>query len=328
MKDEIKMQILQNAPVLIALHDPEHNLLWANRAYQKATGLDIEQLIGKKCWIAWGLERPCLNCPVDVAYRSGTTAEGEMIPAEQPVWPGSQGSWLVSATPLKDEEGSIIGTIEVVFEISHYKALDQNKFIAIAENLFDALVMIDEHGKVIYWNASAERIFGFSVQEIMGKDVHKILMPEEYLQDFERGFERFKKTGLGPVVEKTLELTAKTKSGEKIPIEISVSPIKKGEGYLAVATIRDISERKEREEKLQNQAQMLSWLYDAAGRLTEALDVRGIARETVRLCVDIFGVNLAWIGYPEEDGSVSVLAHYPEEISYPTEISVSPIKKG
>jgi len=89
-----------------------------------------------------------------------------------------------------------------------------------------------------------------------------------------------------------------------------------------VADIKDISERKAKEEKLQNQAQMLSWLYDAANRLTEALDVRVIARETVRLCVEAFGATLAWLGHAEEDGSVRVLAHYPEEISYPTEISV------
>ena len=200
--------------------------------------------------------------------------------------------------------------------------MKDNIKIQIMDNAFDALVMIDEYGKVISWNASAERIFGFSAEEIMGKDVHKILMPEEYLQDFKRGFEFFKKTGLGPAVGKTLELTAKTKSGGKIPIELSVSPVKKGEGYLAVATIRDISERKAAEEKLQNQAQILSWLYDAAGRLTQALNVKTIARETVRSCLEVFGVTLAWLGYAEEDGSVRVLAHYPEDISYPAEISV------
>ena len=200
--------------------------------------------------------------------------------------------------------------------------MKENIKTQIMENAFDALVIIDEHGKVTYWNASAERIFGFSAEEMMGKDVHKILMPKEYWQDFKRDFERFKKTGLGPVVEKTLELTAKTKSGGKIPIEISVSPIRRGNGYSAVAAIRDISERRATEEKLHNQAQMLSWLYDAAYRFTQALDVGVIARETVRLCVEAFGATLAWLGYAEEDGSVKVLAHYPEEISYLNEISV------
>jgi len=194
--------------------------------------------------------------------------------------------------------------------------------IQIAENVFDALVMMDEDGKVIYWNASAERIFGFSAEEMMGKDAHKVLIPEEYGEDFKKGLERFKKTSLGPVVGKTLELTAKTRSGEKIPIELSVSPIRIGEGHLVVGSIRNISEKKAMEEKLRNQVLMLSWLYDASNRLTQALDVEDIARETVRLCVEAFGATLAWLGHAEEDGSVRALAHYPEDISYPTEISV------
>lgn len=329
MKDEIKFEVLEKAPVLIALHDGDQNILWANMAYQKATGLAMEGLRGRKCWIAWGLKMRCKNCPVTLALETGEEVHGEVIPEKQPDWPLSQGSWLVSARALKDDQGRITGAIEVALEISGRRDEEQgriseqrNKFTAIVQNALDALIMIDEESRVTYWNPAAERIFGYSSQEMMGRDPHKILMPEEYRERFKRGFEHFRKTGTGTAVGKVLELHAKKRSGKTIPIEIAVAPLIKGGVHQAVATIRDVSARKAQEEKIEHQAKILQDLYGVASRLTGSLDLMETAMEVVRSCVEVFGVSLAWIGYAEKDGSVRYLAHSPEEISYPKEISV------
>jgi len=171
MEEGTKTKVLENAPIAIAVHDLEQNILWANMAYQKATGLHMEELVGKKCWEAWRLKTKCRNCPVSTAIESGIEASGEVIPETQPGWPQTQGSWLISAAPLKDEHGNVTGAIEVSLEITGRRAeeqknvlREQRKLAAIAQNALDAIIMIDEEGRIIYWSPSAERMFdiGFS----------------------------------------------------------------------------------------------------------------------------------------------------------------------
>jgi PAS domain-containing protein len=113
--DTMKINVLENAPAIIAVHDTEHNIIWANKAYREATGLEEEEIIGKKCWVAWRLDRQCQNCPVTSALETGLPAQAEMTPENQD-WPESQRNWLVKAVPLKDEKGAIIGAIETAFE--------------------------------------------------------------------------------------------------------------------------------------------------------------------------------------------------------------------
>jgi len=327
--EAMKANILENTPFIIAVHDTEHNILWANKAYCEATGLTEKELIGKKCWVVWGLDRRCHNCPVTSAIETGLPAESEMTPENQDHWPESQGSWLIKAAPLRDEKGAIIGAIETAFEISKQKTTEkkrikeaEERFQAIAEYAMDAIIMIDDEGKVIYWNPASERIFGYSNPEMTGKDVHDVLMPEEYREQFRKGFEAFCKTGEGPAVGKIVELTAKHKSGAKIPIEITVSPVQRRGRYWALGIIRDITERKKAEEKIHHQQQVLSTLYRAAENLLEDLSLIDQAKKVVRIVVESFGLTLAWLGRAEKDGTISLLAHYPEDISYPREITV------
>jgi len=325
----IKADILENAPVIIGLHDTDQNILWANRAYCEATGLKEEEIIGKKCWVAWGLDRVCKNCPVTTALKTGLLAQAELTPENQPHWPTSKGNWLSRAVPLKGEQGEIVGIIEVAFEISKEKAAEKGKvkeveerFEALAEASIDALVIMDAEGRVIYWNPAAERMFGYSAAEITGKKMHEVLMPLEYREQFSRGFEHFQKTGERVVVGNPIELTAIDKSGARIPIEISVSFLKRQGKYWAIGAIRDITKRKRAEEKIFHQLKTISTLYHSAERLVGKLDSTVLAKEVVQAAVDSFDLTLAWLGRKEKDGRVILLAHYPEDITYPQEITV------
>ena len=94
--------ILDNANEVIAYHDTGNNLVWANRAYLKATGLALSALKGTKCFRCWGLDRLCEHCPVTTAIQTGEPQEAELTPENQAHWPAHQGSWLVRAAPVKD----------------------------------------------------------------------------------------------------------------------------------------------------------------------------------------------------------------------------------
>jgi PAS domain S-box-containing protein/putative nucleotidyltransferase with HDIG domain len=329
LTDAMKINVLENAPAIIAVYDTEHNIIWANKAYREATGLEEEEIIGKKCWIAWRLDRQCQNCPVTSALETGLPAKTEMSREKQEHWTEAHGNWLIKAVPLRDEKGAIIGAIETAFEISKEEIAEkkrlneaEEKFLAISENALDAIIMIDEEWRVTYCNPAAERIFGYSALEMTGKRIDDLFMPEEYREQFRKGFKVFRKTGTGPAVGKVVELTAKNKSGTRIPIELTVAPVKKQGKYWAVAIIRDISRRKKAEEKIHHQIKLLSTLYKTAENLAKDISPIEQAKHVVRTVVEDFGLTLAWLGKAEKDGSVRLLAHYPEDISYPKEITV------
>ncbi len=116
--------VLENAPVIIALHDCDHNILWANAAYREATGLSLAQIEGKKCYSVWGLSKTCRGCPVTTALETGARAESELTPENQDHWPDAQGCWLSKAAPVRDEHGRVVGVIEVAYNITERKRLE------------------------------------------------------------------------------------------------------------------------------------------------------------------------------------------------------------
>ncbi len=113
-----KSLILDNVNEILAFHDPDHHLIWANKAYLDATGLTLEELKGKKCYEAWGLDGECDQCPVTRAVAIGEPQRGELTPQNQPHWSSDQGSWEISGAPVKDGAGNVVGAIEVAWDIT------------------------------------------------------------------------------------------------------------------------------------------------------------------------------------------------------------------
>ncbi len=125
MNDKTKADLLENAPAIIAFHDRDHNILWANAAYREATGLSLQETEGKKCYAVWRLAKTCRNCPVTTAIETGEPAEAELTPSNQDHWPDTQGSWLTKAAPIRDQDGSIIGAVEVAYNIADRKRAEE-----------------------------------------------------------------------------------------------------------------------------------------------------------------------------------------------------------
>ena len=117
-QNAFKAELLWKAPVIAAFHDAELNVVWANKAYQEAVGLPVQELAGRKCYHVWRLTKPCNNCPVVKAIETGEFSEAELTPQNQDHWPESQGYWLSRAAPVKDADGKIIGAIETAIDIT------------------------------------------------------------------------------------------------------------------------------------------------------------------------------------------------------------------
>jgi len=134
----------------------------------------------------------------------------------------------------------------------------EDKFKTISSSARDAIIMIDNEGKISYWNYAAEKLFGYTSKEILGKNLHKVIAPQRYIKAYARGFKKFQVTGNGDAVGKTLELNALKKDGTEFPVELSMSSVKIKGKWNAIGIIRDITERKKAEEEIQSQAKFPS----------------------------------------------------------------------
>ncbi|OEU51709.1 MAG: hypothetical protein BA861_01585 [Desulfobacterales bacterium S3730MH5] len=140
----------------------------------------------------------------------------------------------------------------------------EEKFRAITGSAKDAIIMMDNEGHISYWNEAAERIFGYSAHEALGRELHTFLAPQEYQDACQRGILTFKTTGHGPVVGKTLELEGERKDGTRFPLELSVSAVMIEDKWHATGIVRDIIERKQADEKLQEMRDYLENLLNYA----------------------------------------------------------------
>ncbi|MDD5332852.1 MAG: PAS domain S-box protein [Rhodoferax sp.] len=188
----------------------------------------------------------------------------------------------------------------------------------VAASAQDAILMLDNDGKAVLWNAAAERMFGYSRQEALGRDLHALLSPARFLEAQRTAFSRFKSTGEGAAVGKALELAALRKDGTEFPVELSLSAVKLKERWHAVGIVRDITERKRGELALARANRALRTLSACNVELVRAANEPELLNAVCRLLVDIGGYRMTWVGFPEQDAArtVRAVAHYGHEEGY------------
>ncbi|ODS33449.1 MAG: two-component sensor kinase [Candidatus Scalindua rubra] len=159
----------------------------------------------------------------------------------------------------------------------------EDKLRTISNSANNAIIMIDNEGKITFWNEAAEKVFKYSSKETVGRNLYEFVVPERMHKNFLNGFKRFQDTGQGPYIGKTVELMAVKKGGTEFPIEHSVSAVKIKGKWIALGIIRDITERKQSEEKLRVSYKMASLGRLTAGIFHEVLNPVNIISSHVQL---------------------------------------------
>lgn len=133
-------------------------------------------------------------------------------------------------------------------------AESEERFRLLSSSASDAIVSIDETGRVAYWNPAATRVFGYEAEEAIGQDLRALLVPACHESAVRAGLARFAQTGEGAVFGKMVELNALRKGGEMFPVELSISAINHKGRWQAIGIVRDVSERKRMEERIRQLA--------------------------------------------------------------------------
>ncbi len=120
----------------------------------------------------------------------------------------------------------------------------------IMNSALDAIICIDKDGMITFWNPQAEQIFGWSENEVMGKLLSSIIIPEKFRAMHDNGMKTYLKTGKGAALNVLLELSAIRRNGTEFPVELTVLPILQDEEEFFCAFIRDITLRITHENQL------------------------------------------------------------------------------
>tara|TARA_R110001592_G_scaffold121890_13_gene328088 strand:- start:25554 stop:28229 length:2676 start_codon:yes stop_codon:yes gene_type:complete len=135
-----------------------------------------------------------------------------------------------------------------------YKREKRFEFLShsLYESSLDAIITIDGNSIILEFSRSAEILFGYSRDEVIGQNVADIVIPKDLRQAHHDGMVRFHVSGTGPVINTRVEVDAARRDGSLFPCELTIAPTVPHEGEIFfTATIRDISERRSKEEALE-----------------------------------------------------------------------------
>ncbi|MEP7143075.1 MAG: PAS domain S-box protein [Ferruginibacter sp.] len=138
----------------------------------------------------------------------------------------------------------------------------------IYKNAPDAVIVINSKGNIIKWNPAAEKMFGWKEEEVTGKILNEIIVPEEFRQVHISEMKKFLKTGESEVFNRTTMQTVLRKNNSAIVADFTVSPVKVKNDYLFIGFVRDATERRAAELALKQGAEryrlLTSEVYDYA----------------------------------------------------------------
>ena len=162
-------------------------------------------------------------------------------------------STIASQTAIAIENANLYETSQK--ELRERRRADESlraseeRYRAVVQTAHDAIITIDTRGAIVDWNMSAETIFGFSTSEALGMSVSQII-PEQFHQSHLQGVENALVRRPRQILGKTVEVPVRARDGREFPIEMSLAEWKTQTDTFFTAVIRDISERKQAEERI------------------------------------------------------------------------------
>jgi len=254
--------VVENINEGLIVTDLEDRIVYANRQISIISGHSRDQLIGAFAHKLFTPESEWKHIPSHIAERLQGKSDTLTLKQKKP---NGKTWWsLIHASPYRSADGSIIGTINVINDITEQKKAEKSlraseaKIRAIINSALDAVVVINQKGMVTEWNSQAEMIFGWSQEEMQGLPLAETIIPPQFREAHHNGFHHYLETGEGPALNQRLEITAMNRRGNEFPIELTIIPIKLDDEHFFSAFIRDITERKRAEEKRENLLKQLA----------------------------------------------------------------------
>jgi PAS domain S-box-containing protein len=258
--EENYRDVIESETAIITRFLPDTTLTFVNAAYAIAHQTPADALVGRK-WLDWRPEE----------LKADTLEFLDSFTPDSPVRNLEMLSHLSDGTPVWrtwsfraffGDDGELSHFQSVGVDITDRKRAEEalrdseERLRAVIDNVIDGIITIDEGGGIESYSPSAERIFGYSADEIIGQNV-KMLMPEPQRSEHDGFLEAYRRTSEAKIIGLGREVEGQRKDGSTFPMEVGVSEVDLGERRLFTGIVRDITKRKRAEDALRKSEERL-----------------------------------------------------------------------
>jgi PAS domain S-box-containing protein len=260
--EEWLKDLFDQALDLIQIVDLDGTLIYVNKAWSTLLEYSLDEILGKSLYIF-----------IDEAdhhryseYRSqiiNSTPSNEPIIFSLKSKKGKKIS-VEGVVTVKVEDGKPLYTNGIFRDVTtriqnevqlkrFYDVLKESEhnLQQLLINAPDAIIVIDQESRILFWNPKAEIIFGWRADEVLHQNLSSAIIPVQYREAHERGMKRFLSTGEARVLNKTIEITALHKDGHEFYVSLTISQTSQDAETSFIAFIRDITEQKKNQQELE-----------------------------------------------------------------------------
>jgi PAS domain S-box-containing protein len=246
--------LAENASDIISILDIDGVLRYESPSVEYLLGYKPEELVGHHSLeFIHPDDAPTVASVVGEALQNPSSARTAEFRFRH-----KDGSWrileAVGRTVLDDSarEGLVINSRDITERKRAEETLRASEAFktAILEAALDGIITMDHEGRIIEFNARAQEMFGYTRDEVLGRDLGETIVPPSLRDGHNIGLRHYLATGEGPVLRRRIEVPAMRSDGSEFPIELAVAPIAVGDYPIFTGYIRDISERRQTEEAL------------------------------------------------------------------------------
>lgn len=254
--------------------DHRGHVLYLNAVAEELTGWSSAEARGKELIDVFPIVNELTRLPVESPVQRVLESGNIVGLANHTILLGRTGKEIPiddSAAPIKEEDGSISGVILVFRDVTEKRNAEllNEQLAAIIESSDDIIASKDLNGIITSWNRGAERILGYTADEVIGKHV-SMLMPPEAIDDTERILGRIRQ---GEKVDH-YQTKRKRKDGSIIDVSLTVSPVRDAEGTVVGASKvgRDISDQR----RAQELTERLAAIVESSDDIIASKDLEGV----------------------------------------------------
>jgi two-component system, LuxR family, sensor kinase FixL len=236
--------------------DTTGNCTFINRAGARMLGYRAKELIGKQMhdMVHYrrrdGSKYPQSECPIFLASQQGKSAAAE----DEVFWKrdGTPLAVEYSTSPIiqdGEHRGAVVAFADITQRIAAQRAIKESeeRKSAVLRSTLDSIISMDRDGIVVEFNPAAERAFGYTRDEVIGKPLSDLIIPQRFRDAHRAGLARYLATGEAHVLGQRLELPALKKDGSEFQAELTITRSDIGDDPTFTGVLRDITSRKQQE---------------------------------------------------------------------------------
>ncbi len=267
--------VVENVPLMIFLKEAKDlRFVVFNRAGEELLGYDRKELLGRNNLDLFPPEQAAHFMAKDREVLDGET--GMLDIPEEPIMTAKKGQRLLHTRKIciKGADGVTKYLLGISDDITERKRVEETtqRLAAIVESSDDAIIGKTLDGTITSWNYGAEKIYGYSAVEIVGRSISLLIPPEQ--KDELTNLLKQIKQGLPTEHSDTIRVR---KDGSRINVSITISPVHDGAGKIVGASMiaRDITERKRTEEELRKSEERFKLIFEYAPDAFYLCDLKG-----------------------------------------------------